>query len=203
MARKSRKGYYDKGEFVAAGSADDLTSNEAAEAASRTQRKNASDELQDLGEDLLASRSSQLAALSLPEKLQDALVEARRLTNFGAKRRQLQFIGKQMRRLDSEMLQAIRAALAIEHGQSAKGVATLHRAEQWRDSLIGADEPLGQWLADYPDTDAQQLRALIRQARKDAREAKPGEAHRQGRAYRQIFVLVRSQLEAAAAHRSR
>ena len=47
-------------------------------------------------------------------------------------------------------------------------------------------------------TDAQQLRALIRQARKDARDPRPGEALRQGRAYRQIFALLREQLSSSA-----
>ena len=40
----------------------------------------------------------------------------------------------------------------------------------------------------------QQLRALIRQARKDAKPEKPGEALRHGRAYRDIFQIVREQL---------
>ena len=70
----------------------------------------------------------------------------------------------------------------------------LHRAEQWRVDLIADDERLAQWIAEFPDTDAQQLRALIRQARKDAREGRPGEARRQGRAYREIFKIVRARL---------
>jgi ribosome-associated protein len=92
----------------------------------------------------------------------------------------------------------VRAAVALEHGQSAKETRILHRAEQWRESLIAADENLEQWLEEFPATDAQQLRALIRQARKDARDAKPGEAQRQGRVYRQIFTLLRAELRSAA-----
>ena len=45
-----------------------------------------------------------------------------------------------------------------------------------------------------PDTDSQQLRSLVRQARKDAKPEKPGEALRHGRAYRDIFQMVREQL---------
>ena len=53
---------------------------------------------------------------------------------------------------------------------------------------------MGQWLNLSPGTDSQQLRALVRQARKDAKPEKPGEAVRHGRAYRDIFQLVREQL---------
>ena len=54
-------------------------------------------------------------------------------------------------------------------------------------------DPQGVMLA-YPDTDSQQLRALVRQARKDAKPEKPGAAPRHGRAYREIFQLVREVL---------
>ncbi|MFZ3219320.1 MAG: DUF615 domain-containing protein, partial [Rhodoferax sp.] len=50
------------------------------------------------------------------------------------------------------------------------------------------------WMNVSPRTDSQQLRALIRQARKDAKPEKAGEALRHGRAYRDIFQLVREQL---------
>jgi ribosome-associated protein len=72
----------------------------------------------------------------------------------------------------------------------------LHQAEQWRDRLIAEDDAVGQWLNLSPDTDSQQLRALVRQARKDAKPEKPGEAVRHGRSYREIFQLVREALVA-------
>jgi len=81
------------------------------EGPSRTARKNASEELQRLGEQLVTLRPVLLVALALPERLHEALTEAKRLTNFGAKRRQAQYIGKLMRKLDPESLEAIRKAL--------------------------------------------------------------------------------------------
>lgn len=84
---------------------------DTSEGPSRTQRKNASLELQKLGEALLELRAGPFAALALPELLRDAVVEARRLTSHGAKRRQLQYIGKLMRRLDEESIAAIEAAV--------------------------------------------------------------------------------------------
>jgi ribosome-associated protein len=77
----------------------------------RSARKRASHELTKLGEELLTLRAEQLAALALPERLEDAVAEARRLTSFGAKRRQTQFIGKLMRKLDEESVAAIRKAV--------------------------------------------------------------------------------------------
>ena len=56
---------------------------------------------------------------------------------------------------------------------------------------------LSAWLNDYPATDAQQLRALIRQARKDYKPEKPGESPRHGKSYREIFQLVKAQMQAS------
>jgi ribosome-associated protein len=189
MSRKPRKGYYVDGVFVAAGS-----ELKATDAPSRTEVKNASHELQELGEDLLTLHADLLVGLPLDEKLRDAIREAKRLTNFEAQRRQRQFIGKLMRQLEPESLAAIAAALRIKRGQSARDSLILHRAEQWRDSLIADDDRLAQWIAEFPDTDVQHLRALIRQARKDAKAVQSGAVQRQGRAYRQIFTLVRTKL---------
>ena len=85
-----------------------------ADARSRTARKKASEELQDIGEQLLELRSNVLAALPLPEALREAVLDAKGLTSFGAKRRQAQFIGKLMRRVDPETLEAMRATLCAE-----------------------------------------------------------------------------------------
>jgi ribosome-associated protein len=103
MARKSR---YDEPQAVA--EPDDL---EVEEGRGRSARKRASHELTRLGEELLTLRPQQMAALALPERLEDAIAEARRLTSFGAKRRQAQFIGKLLRKLDEEQVAAIRKVL--------------------------------------------------------------------------------------------
>jgi ribosome-associated protein len=91
-------------------------------------------------------------------------------------------------------LEAVRAALDEQHNGSAQENLALHEAETWRDRLLADEDAFGEWLAQNPGTDTQQLRALIRQARKDAKPGKPGEALRHGRAYRDIFLIVREQL---------
>lgn len=197
MSRKPKKGYFVRGQFVAEGSALDLELKaelKGTEGASRTDQKRESDALQALGEDLLELRADRLERLALPDKLTDALAELRRITNFEGRRRQLQFVGKLMRKLEDDSVAEIRVALAEQRSGPAREVAMLHHAEQWRSVLLEDDEALGRWLQQYPDTDVQQLRALLRQARKDAKPEQPGLAPRHGRAYRDIFQLIRAQL---------
>ncbi len=204
MSRKPKKGYFVRGQFVAEGSELDLQLKAELKGTdvSRTDLKKESAELQKLGESLVTLRADLLAGLDLSEKLVDALAEAGRITNFEGKRRQMQFVGKLMRGLDEATLEAIRDALAAQHGGSARETLALHEAERWREDLIARDEAVGEWLTRYPDTDGQQLRSLVRQARKDrpapdADAVSRGLAPRQGRAYREIFQLVREQLAAA------
>jgi ribosome-associated protein len=205
MARKPKKGYFVRGQFVAEGSELDLElkAELKGNGSSKSELKRESTELQRLGEELLALRADLLKRLALPEKLNEALAEAGRITNFEGRRRQIQYIGKLMRGLDEEALESVRAALEEQRRGSAGEALALHQAEKWRDDLIGKEEALQQWLSAYPQTDSQQLRALIRQARKDVQPDQDalskGLAPRQGRAYREIFQLVKEQLASADA----
>ncbi len=197
MSRKLKKGYFVRGEFVAEGSERDLELKrelKGTDDQSRTDLKRESLELQKVGEDLLTLRADLMARLDLSEKLKDAVVEAKRITNFEGKRRQMQYIGKMMRRLDPATLETVRTTLHEQDNGSAQDNLVLHLAETWRDRLVADEDAFGEWISQYPDTDSQQLRALARQARKDAKPEKPGEAVRHGRAYRDIFLIVREQL---------
>ncbi|MBL8389505.1 MAG: DUF615 domain-containing protein [Hydrogenophaga sp.] len=208
MSRKPTKGYFVRGHFVAAGSELDLELKRELKGSvdmSKTDLKKHSDHLQALGEALLTLRGDLMTRLreqheGIDDKLIDALVEAKRITNFEGKRRQMQFIGKLMRKLDDGTVAAIEAALEEQRKPSARETLALHQAEQWRDRLIADDGALTDWMLAAPDTDVQQLRALIRQARKDAQGVveRPGEAQRHGRAFRDIFQLVRSALTTTA-----
>ncbi len=199
MSRKLKKGYFVRGEFVAEGSERDLELKaelKGTDEQSRTDLKRESTELQKLGADLLELRADLLDRLDLSDKFKDAIADAKRITNFEGKRRQMQFIGKLMRKLEPEVLEAVKKALSEEATGSAADKLLLHQAEIWRDRLIADDDAAAQWITLNPGCDSQELRALIRQARKDAKPAKPGALPRHGRAYREIFQLVREQLGA-------
>src|SRR4051812_24083886 len=142
MSRKPKKGYFVRGQFVAEGSELDLELKaelKGTTEASKTDLKRESTELQKLGEALLTLRGL-MQALPLPEKLADAIGQAQRITNFEGKRRQMQYIGKLMRGLEPDTLQAIRDALEAQRKGSAQDAQALHDAEKWRDDLIAHDE---------------------------------------------------------------
>ena len=206
MPRKPRKGYFVRGQFVAEGSEldEELRREQLGDGPSKTELKAQSAELQALGEQLLDLRADLREPLDLPARLLDALDELRRIAHFEGRRRQSQYVGKLMRQLPDEQIEAIRAALHEQRKGPAADTLRLHAAERWRQRLIDNDEAVTAWLAQFPDTDSQQLRALLRQARKDA--PPPAAAHeaeakglvpRHGRAFRDIFQLVRDTLEAA------
>lgn len=202
MSRKPKKGYFVRGQFVAEGSELDLqlkAEQKHFQENSRTELKRESEELQKLGEQLMSLRAELFDRLQLPDKLVEAMAQARRITNFEGKRRQMQYVGKLMRQLDEDELAAARAALDEQRHGSARESQALHEAERWRDDLVERDEALQDWLDAHPDTDTQQLRALIRQARKERQpsqdEISRGLVPRHGRAYREIFQIVKEQLQ--------
>jgi len=152
------------------------------EAVSKTRRKQEMHELQALGAALVELPESRLRALGLHENLLQAVVEAKRIRSHGAKRRQLQYIGRLMRDVDAA---PIRAGLAAIEGHSAQAAAQHRRAEAWRERLLGDDAALTQFAAEHPGADLQALRALIRNARKESKEGRPP------RAARELFRMIR------------
>ncbi len=188
---KAIKGYWSNGRFV---KPEEIALEETGPP-SKTQLKAEADEKQALGEALLTLRADLMARLDLPDKLLEAIKEAKKITNFEGRRRQMQFIGKLMRPLNAD---PIREAINEQLNGSAQLTLQLHLAEQWRDKLVLDDEALSAWLTEYPETDVQQLRAMIRQARKDFKPEKPGEAPRHGKSYREVFQLVKENMKKAA-----
>lgn len=208
MSRKPKKGYFVRGQFVAEGSELDeqIQAELRGDGPSKTELKAQSAQLQTLGEQLLTLRPDLLAPLALPTRLLDALDELGRITHFEGKRRQSQYVGKLMRQLDDAQLAAVRAALDEQRRGPATETLRLHAAEQWRERLIAEDAAVNAWVTQFPGTDVQQLRALVRQARKDApspaaaQQAQArGQAPRQGRAFRELFQLVHAALAQAEA----
>lgn len=161
---------------------------------SKTQAKKASHDLQDLGEAVVALPADRLKDLALDEGLMYAIEQFKKTKTHEGRRRQMQYIGKLMRRTDPQPMQEAVAAMNL--GQ-AKDALTLHQAERWRAELLADDAALTTWMQDHPQTDLQQLRSLVRSARKDA-AAVPEK--RSGKAVRDLFKFIRAALQVPMEH---
>lgn len=152
---------------------------------SRSQNRREALDVLALGTRLVALTEPQLARLPIPEGLLGHVHDAQRITSHIAHKRQLAFLAKQLRREDDETLDAIRDALDAGGEAGRREVAQMHRVEQWRDRLIADADAMTEFVAAYPDIDAQQLRTLVRNAAEEKKRNKPP------RAYREIYKLVR------------
>jgi ribosome-associated protein len=149
---------------------------------SKTKRKQEMTALQSLGAKLVDLPASQIAELPMEERLREALLEAKRITSHEAKRRQMQYVGRLMREIDPAPL---RERLEAMTGHSAQAAAQHRRLEAWRERLLADDEALTAFAAEHPGADLQALRTLIRNTRKEQRQAKPP------RSYRELFRLIK------------
>ncbi len=161
---------------------------------SKSMLKRESHALQELGKQLLEMPDSRLDDIEMPERLREAIDAWKKTRSFEGKRRQEQYVGKVMRSVDPEPLREAVAAFQLGHARNA---LALHQAERWRAELVNEDDKdaVTRWAAAYPETDLQQLRALIRNARKDAAAAPE---KRSGRAFRELFQFIKQVMEAQA-----
>ena len=152
---------------------------------SKSQRKRAMHELQALGERLIALDPARLAQLELPERLADALVQARGITRHEARRRQMQFIGKLMRDVDPEPLKA--ALARWQQGPDADR-ARFAQLEQWRDRMLAQPDGVEQFLDAYPDADRDAFTALVRDAQAERTRGSP--PHKARALFRAITKVI-------------
>ena len=152
--------------------------------------KRKAEALQELGEDLITLKPEQLARFDLPDSLRDAILAAQAITSHGALRRQRQYVGKLMRKVEAA---PIRARLLEIRGEDAMTRARLHRAERWRDRLVAdGDRALTELLEEAPQADRVRLRTLTRDAQRErATDAPP-------RAQRELFRRLRELFDEAA-----
>jgi ribosome-associated protein len=152
---------------------------------SKSELKRQSSELQKLGEQLVAEARDRVKRVPMPEDVRDAILMCQTITNHEGRRRQLQFVGKKMRTLDEEEVAIIQRTIDSWKGASKAETATLHAMERRRERLLADDDALTQLLGEHPELDAQHLRTLIRNARKEQAENKPPKA------YREIFQILK------------
>ncbi len=158
---------------------------------SRSQQRRDALEVRALGEQLVALPRGRLEKLPIPDDLLPHILETQRIDSHIARKRQLQFLAKQMRREDDETLHAIRDALDAGGEAARQETALLHRVEAWRERLLEQGDPaLEELLADHPDADRQQLRQLVRNVHAERKKGRPPHA------FRELFRVLRELLAA-------
>jgi ribosome-associated protein len=153
---------------------------------SKSQVKREMQALQDLGAALVALPKDALKRMPMPEKLDEAVREARRITDFEGKRRQVQYVGRVMRSLLDTETAALRTALDTYNGVNKTETAKLHWIERTREKLLADDAALTEFIRRHPSADPQQGRTLIRNARKEAQQSKPP------RYFRELFQWIKN-----------
>ncbi len=163
---------------------------------SKSQRKRDMIALQKLGGQLVEQSVERIQKASLPEDLRKAVLECQRIKNHEGRRRQLQYIGKLMRGLQENEVEAIKQQLESWKGLSKADTALLHLVESQRAQLLENPNALTDFLTRFPQANSQQLRTLIRNAKKEQADNKPPKAFRE--LYRLIKTLVSEQQATAS-----
>ncbi len=159
---------------------------------SKSSRKRAAHAAQDLGEELMRMRDSDLDALNLPETLADAVRDARRITSRGGLARQRQYIGKLMRDIDPEPIQAFIASLNTVNARDAE---RFKRVEAWRERLIVEGAPALEELERWrPGLDKDEWARRVNAAREErTRTAATGVSGRE--LFRALRALLDEDIE--------
>ena len=148
---------------------------------SRSQNRRDALDVLELAETLTGLSAAQLARLPIPDELMPHIRETQRITSYGARKRQIAFLAKQMRRQDDAALDAIRDAMSKDGEAARRETAALHRVEALRDALLGfeGDAAMTALLAEHPHADRQHLRQLVRNAHEERKRNKPPHAFRE------------------------
>ena len=158
---------------------------------SRSQLRREALDVLKLAQTLASLSDAQLAPLPLDDDLRAEIARTRAVTQQIARKRQTQFLAKQLRKLDDVEIEPIRAALEHDRDHARRETAAQHRIEQWRERLIAeGDEALTELLQQFPSADRQHLRQLARNARTEREQNRTLHAfHELFRALRQMFTV--------------
>ncbi|HAP81563.1 MAG TPA: ribosome-associated protein [Enterobacteriaceae bacterium] len=131
---------------------------------SKSEIKRDAEELKRLGLEMVELGKNALDKIPLDEELRAAIELAQKIKKEG-RRRQLQLIGKMLRNRDVDPIRQALDKLKNRHNQQ---VALFHKLEALRDRLIEeGDDAVPEVLKLWPQADRQQLRSLIRNAKKE------------------------------------
>ena len=140
---------------------------------SKSQRKREMTALQKTGEQLVNESADRIKRTPMPENLREAILECQRIRNHEGRRRQLQYIGKIMRSLDEEAIATINRTIESWRGLSKADTLLMHALENQREKLLADERALTEFLHKYPQADIQQLRTLIRNAKRKRQPINP------------------------------
>lgn len=154
---------------------------------SRSAQRRAALDVLELCEQWVAMSTAQLGRLPIPAEVLPHIREAQRIHSHIARKRQIAFLAKQVRKLDVEVIDAIRDAMSKDGETARRETAVMHRTEVLRDALLGddGDATMTALLAEHPQADRQQLRQLVRNALDERKRNKPP------RAYRELYRALR------------
>ena len=141
---------------------------------------------------LMEQSDARISQIPMDEDLRSLVLASKKITAQIARKRQVHYLAKIMRREDDEALQAIRAALDHDKVEGRREAQALHQVEYWRDRLIAdGDGALSELLVGHPHADRQHLRQLARNAHQEKLKNKPPHA------YRELFRELRDLLAEA------
>ncbi len=163
---------------------------EEIELVSKTEMKREMEALQQLGEAIVKLSKKHFETIPLDDdQLAEAIHTARRIKSREGLRRQMQYIGKLMRKLD-DITPIEQAYQQLQDGRKEEARA-FHELEQLRDRLIeNGPNKLDEAFERFPEADRQHLRQLIMQANKEKKADKPPAAARK------LFKYLRELAEA-------
>lgn len=139
---------------------------------------------QDLAKTLSELSREAIKSLPVDERLKEHLLATEKIKTFGAIKRHTLYLGKLMRAYEDDEIAAIQERLDALQGVNKAEIAKFHFLERLRDELIESDERLTVFIREHPDQDVQELRTLIRNARKEKELQKPPKS------FREIYQLL-------------
>lgn len=143
---------------------------------SKSQLKRESLHMIDVGEEILKLKPEDIRSLELPDDLEEAVATALKIKSRSGLKRQRQYIGKLLRSMDNENIEAQLRKIQHRHDTNT---AQFKRLEKWRDRLIENDkETLNEIIANHPEVDRQHINQLIRAAQLEKKQEKPPAASR-------------------------
>jgi ribosome-associated protein len=106
----------------------------------------------------------------------EALEESKRIKGHNAQRRHIRRVAKLLRGEDMENIQQLLDKLDNRHLDDKR---RFHQLEQWRERLLqDGDSAVTELLNICPQADSQQIRQLLRSARREQEQSRPPAAAR-------------------------